>query len=307
MHETHLRGDFQALRDAWPLIEGRARQHDGVLATAWLRQRISERVIGRAVDDRLLFRVHRGVVSITRDLTPRGRIRAGYLAAGEGAVVAGRAAVALHGLLPLRADVDIIVPTHRSSHRGVTVRQATIDPRDIRTRHGMRVLAIPRLLIDCAHLPELDLVIHEIEVARKLDLGAIDDALNRYPGRRGAKALRAALRQRDPGQGRTRSELERRGRRFLKRHGFPPYKRGTLFELPDGTVIERDVHWPQHRTVLELDGRGVHETARAYEDDRREDGLLLAHLGLHTVRATWAQLGADELADTLWRVLRRAA
>lgn len=119
--------------------------------------------------------------------------------------------------------------------------------------------------------------------------------------------MRAALRRHDPSRGRTRSELERAAARFLARHNFASHQRNVLFELPDGRTIERDVFWPQHRVVLELDGRAAHDSARAFEKDRADDAQLLAQ-GICTVRATYTQLHAGEmqLAGALWRVLSRS-
>jgi hypothetical protein len=295
-----------ALRAQWAEIEVRARQDDGVLSTAWLVDGLglSPAAITRALDDRLLFRVHRGVVSTQHRLTDRGRIRGGLMAAGAEAVLAGRAGAALHGLATMAGEVDVLKPGGGASFKGVRVREATLDPHDITERHRMPVLTVPRLLLACAPLPIIDHLLHEAEVAGELDLAAIEDVLGRHRGHRGAGRLRAALQRRDPSRGRPKSALERAGRRFLARHGFPPHRRGAVLALPDGTKLERDCWWPEQRVVLEWDGRSTHETARAFEKDRRDDAALLA-LGIVTLRATWARLAHDELglAHTLRRVL----
>lgn len=296
------------VRGRWREITARARQDDGVLATAWLvdELEISRPAISRAIDDGLLYRLHVGVVATERKLTGRGRMRGALLAAGDEAVIGGRGAAALHQLLPLTGPIDVLTPWQREASRGTRARAAILDPRDVTERGRIRVLTVPRLLLDCAATSVIDHLLHEAEVARCLDLAAVEDVLERHRGRRGAALLRAALDRRDPSRGRTRSQLERAGREFLVRHGFPPCERGVVFELPD-RCIERDCHWPARRVVLEWDGRSVHDTARAYEKDRRDDALLLAHHGIVTVRATWRRLHEEgaELADTLWRVLGR--
>ena len=284
----------------------RARQDDGVIETDWLVEYlgISRAAISRAVVDGLLHGVHRGLVSPDASLSDRGRMRAATLAVPPG-VLGGLSAAALHGLLPLRGEVELLAPTYRPGPRGVRVRRATLDPQDVTTRHRMRVLTVPRLLLDCARLPIIDHLIHEAEVERILDLAAIDDVLTRHAGQRGVAQLRQALLRRDPSKGRTKSALERKGRRFLAKHGFPPHERGVVLDL-DGYKIESDCWWEQHRLALEWDGRSVHETARALEKDKLDDSLLLAQ-GIVSVRATWARLERDEdgLAATLWAIIRR--
>jgi very-short-patch-repair endonuclease len=50
-----------------------------------------------------------------------------------------------------------------------------------------------------------------------------------------------------------------------------------------------DCAWDAARLVVELDGRAVHGTARAFEEDRERDRLL-AGAGWRVVRLTWRQL-----------------
>jgi very-short-patch-repair endonuclease len=47
--------------------------------------------------------------------------------------------------------------------------------------------------------------------------------------------------------------------------------------------------WPAARLVVELDGRAVHATRDAFENDRQRDRILLAE-GWRAVRVTWGQL-----------------
>jgi very-short-patch-repair endonuclease len=51
-----------------------------------------------------------------------------------------------------------------------------------------------------------------------------------------------------------------------------------------------------------VDGRAVHQTRRAFENDRRRDRELMKH-GLRVMRVTWDQL--DEGAADLAAILRR--
>ncbi len=71
-----------------------------------------------------------------------------------------------------------------------------------------------------------------------------------------------------------------------------------------GRMIEIDAMWRAERIAVELDSRGFHDTAAAFESDRRRDRQLTA-LGWRPVRVTWKQLLHErrELAADLRRML----
>jgi very-short-patch-repair endonuclease len=52
---------------------------------------------------------------------------------------------------------------------------------------------------------------------------------------------------------------------------------------------EVDICWPDHRLIVEADGRRTHGTPQAFERDRQRD-LELALAGWRVVRITWRQL-----------------
>jgi len=56
-----------------------------------------------------------------------------------------------------------------------------------------------------------------------------------------------------------------------------------------GRFFSADCLWAEERLIVELDGRAVHGTARAFEADRERDRLLLAE-GWRVMRVTWRQL-----------------
>ena len=67
-----------------------------------------------------------------------------------------------------------------------------------------------------------------------------------------------------------------------------------------GRFFEADCLWPAQRLIVELDGRAVHGTRRAFEGDRERDRLLVGD-GWRVVRITWRQLRDDgpAIADQL--------
>ena len=68
----------------------------------------------------------------------------------------------------------------------------------------------------------------------------------------------------------TRSKLERDFRALLREYDLPqPTSNGFI----EG--IEVDLHWPEHRLIVEIDGYGTHGHQRAFETDRVRDQRLL--------------------------------
>lgn len=53
--------------------------------------------------------------------------------------------------------------------------------------------------------------------------------------------------------------------------------------------------WRRQRLIVELDGRAVHGTERAFESDRQRDRMLLAE-GWRSTRVTWRQLQDEPAA-----------
>jgi very-short-patch-repair endonuclease len=66
--------------------------------------------------------------------------------------------------------------------------------------------------------------------------------------------------------------------------------------------------WVEQRLLVELDGRAVHGTERAFETDRQRDRILLAD-GWRSTRVTWRQLHEEPaaIAADLRQLLRHRA
>jgi hypothetical protein len=128
--------------------------------------------------------------------------------------------------------------------------------------------------------------------------------MERYPGRRGTRALRTALEA--SGSGITRSELEDRFRGFLARTGLPRPEHNAPLRVGD-LWIEVDCLWRAQRVALELDGREVHGTRAAFESDRLRDREFAVE-GWTPVRVTWRQLehGPRRLEADLRAILTSA-
>jgi very-short-patch-repair endonuclease len=120
---------------------------------------------------------------------------------------------------------------------------------------------------------------------------AIDDVLLRARGRRGAPRLADVLAHHRLGSTLTRSELEERFLALCRARHLPRPQVNAWIALQP-TSYEADFLWRAERLDVELDGRHVHATPRAFERDRRRHQRLLV-AGWRVVRFTARQL-ADE-------------
>jgi len=111
--------------------------------------------------------------------------------------------------------------------------------------------------------------------------------LERYPGRRGARNLRALLESERP-EGITRNDFEEAFLALIDAHGLPRPRMNADLAVR-GRFFEVDALWERERVALELDSRGVHGTPKKFESDRQRDRILVAE-GWRAMRVTWRQL-----------------
>jgi very-short-patch-repair endonuclease len=89
---------------------------------------------------------------------------------------------------------------------------------------------------------------------------------------------------RDPNDGMTRSEAERKLLALIHKAGLPRPRTNVKV-----CGHEVDLYWPEHRLVVEFDGWAYHRTRAAFERDRDRDAdLQLA--GERVIRVTHHQL-----------------
>jgi len=134
---------------------------------------------------------------------------------------------------------------------------------------------------------------HEAEVQGLRDRLSLWDLLERYPRRRGAANLRALLGARTP-VGITQTDMEELFVEFLDAYGLPRPRLNATLPIR-GRLLKPDCMWPRQRLLLELDGREVHRTDQAFENDRQRDRILLAE-GWRSTRVTWRQLHHERAA-----------
>jgi len=176
---------------------------------------------------------------------------------------------------------------------------------------GIPVTTVPRTIFDLAATepPEaVEAMLRESEYLRLHDRLSLPDLLERHPGHRGTRAIRACLARREPSTGggaepapeRIRSPLEERFLPFLDHHGLLCPRFNAQVEA-GGRWHEVDCLWPRQREIVELDGWEDHGTRGAFREDRARDRRLRL-VGYGVTRITWAQL--DDEPDLIAADLR---
>lgn len=218
---------------------------------------------------------------------------AAVLASGPEAVLSHHSAAMLWGVRSYsERAIEVTVP-HKSTSSKQICRRFSVLPADERTvEAGIPVTSVPRTIFDLAASESVDMVenlLREQEHLQLWDELSLPHLLERYPGKRGVRKVRAALErlEEEPG-GRQRSKLEERFAAFLRKHRLP-LPRFNDWILVAGKRYEVDCHWPGTGLIVELDGWEGHKTRTAFRDDRARDRKLKV-AGYTVTRITWNQL-----------------
>jgi predicted transcriptional regulator of viral defense system len=145
-----------------------------------------------------LIRVHRGVYRVGhRAPSIEATYLAAVLAAGEGALLCGRAAAHLLGLVKGTAPPpEVITRTERRIKGVKTHRARSLNARDATTARGIPVTTVPRTLVDIAaelSPEELARACHEAGVRYGTTPKSVEAVLARRPSSPGATRLRRVL------------------------------------------------------------------------------------------------------------------
>lgn len=155
---------------------------------------------------------------------------------------------------------------------------------------GISVTGPFRTIFDLAAVlrqRELERAWHEALVRELRAQVSLPVLLERYPGQRGARNLRALLESERP-EGITRNDFEEAFLALVDAHGLLRPRMNADLAVR-GRFFEIDALWERERVALELDSRGVHGTPNKFESDRQRDRILVAE-GWRTMRVTWRQL-----------------
>jgi very-short-patch-repair endonuclease len=221
-----------------------------------------------------LIRVHRGVYRVGhRAPSIEATYLAAVLAAGDGALLCGRAAAHLLGLVKGEAPAPEViarterriegVKTHRSrSHRS----EAAGDDRDATVVRGIPTTTVPRTLVDISSELSLDALAracHEAGVRYGAPPNSVEAVLARRPRSPGAKRLRRVL---NGDVHVTLSKLEAHFLELLRNENLP-------LPVTNARVGGRrvDCRWPDHHLTVELDSYQFHNSRHSWEQDRRRE------------------------------------
>ena len=217
---------------------------------------------------------------------------AAVLASEPDAVLSHWSAAALWMIRPNdRSVIDITTPRKSRSWNGIRRHHKALPADEVTMEEGIPVATVPRTIFDLAATEDVDVVIsmlREAEFRRHYDRLSLWDLVERYPGRRGVRKVRAALdRIKKEPPGRRRSKLEERFA-FLRRYRLPMPRFNDWIVL-DGKRYQVDCHWPGTRRIVELDGWEAHSTRSAFREDRARDRALQV-AGYSVTHITFNQL-----------------
>ena len=189
--------------------------------------------------------------------------------------------------------------------RGINSRQSALRDDEWLRRDGIPVTSPFRTIFDLAavlKVRELERAFHEAEARQLTDRISLPLLLERYPGRRGSRNLRALLEAGQPADI-TRNDFEEAFVALVDRYGLRRPRMNADLAIR-GRFLEIDALWEGERVAAELDSRSIHGTRKKFESDRHRDRILVAE-GWRTMRITWRQLQEEpeEIAEDLNKAL----
>ncbi len=241
------------------------KSHGVVTRAALLDAGVTAEQIRCRVRKRALIREYPGVYRVGhRAPSVEARYLAAVLACGEGAVLSGRAAAHLFGLVKGTAPLPEVTAPKLKRVPGVKTTRSTHIERT--SWRAIPTTTIPRTLVDLAATLSFDALAracHEAGVLHRTTPSQVEAVLDTRPTTKGATNLRRVLR----GEARvTLSRLERRFLARLRRAGLPL----PVTNRPAGTK-RVDCRWREHRVTVELDSYTFHNSRHAWEQDRRRE------------------------------------
>jgi hypothetical protein len=241
-------------------------------------------------------------VYVQRDvqLTAQLRAKALWLRSRGRGVLAGYSAAALHGSRWIGEDLPAAI-IHANSRRapGVQTWEDRIEPDEICVVDGMRVTTPERTALDLASRYPMDAAVAAVDAlvqATDLRLEDVELLVDRYRGRRGIKAARAAL---DLVDGGAQSPKETWLRLLLVKAGFPrPQTQIAVCNEWGWAEAYLDMGWEDIKVAAEYDGEHhLNDPYHVRKDIRRHEKVTHRY-GWIVVRV----VGRDHPADVIQRV-----
>jgi hypothetical protein len=248
--------------------------------------------------------VHKDVY-MPRDaaLTAVLRAKACWLRSRRRGILAGYSASALHGAKWIDPTLPAaIIDTNRHTVAGVQTWEERIDVDEIEILADMRVTTPARTALDLARRLPLGVAVAAVDAltqATDLKMADIELLVDRYSGRRGVRAARAALALVDGG---AQSPKETWLRLLLMRAGFPRPQTQIVVRNEWGwREAYLDMGWEDIKVAVEYDGDQHRSDRRQYVKDIRRLEMLDQRYGWLVVRVV-----AEDHPDDVIRRVREA-
>ncbi|CAJ1580244.1 hypothetical protein [[Mycobacterium] wendilense] len=209
------------------------------------------------------------------------RIAAAWLWSGGRAVIAGRAAAALHGALWVkpRTPIELLWRCGRPP-AGIVARNERVASDELTTIRGMQVTSPARTALDLArHLDRPHAVSHLDALARATGMQSADALIlgDRYAGARNVAVARRVLPLLDPGG---QSPKETWLRLLLLDAGFP--RPTTQIRVSDGfNNAYLDMGWEEPKIGLDYDGDQHRSDRSRYVHDVGRNELVTRNGWIH--------------------------
>ncbi|MEF3121140.1 type IV toxin-antitoxin system AbiEi family antitoxin domain-containing protein [Kocuria flava] len=263
---------------------------------------LGDRAVHRQVQEGRLVRLRAGWYvrgEPYRALWQEDRMLLGHLAYARSStvdpVLCHASAALVHGLRLYRVPTRIhtvSAPGH-GTHNGapdVVRHQEPLPPADVVEVRGIRVTSAERTLLDCARLlPFTDAVVLADQAsAVRLTRARLERRLPEWRGRRGVRRAHRVLCAMDV---RAESVGETLTRLMLAEWDLPEPRLQWVIDGRSGRY-RADLAWPEHRVVLEFDGRLKYAhadpevVASVLRDERRRE-VEIQELGWTVIRIGW--------------------
>jgi len=306
-------GGWEQTRGIDARISELAEQQYGVVELGQLRRLgVSKREVERRLAAGRLHQLYRGVYAVGhRVLSREGHWLAAVLACGPTAVLSRRSAAAHWGFRSYSgAYVDVTSPSKSRSQGSIRRHWALLSPDEVTIHGAIPITTVPRTIFDLAResTPQtIESCLRQCEYLRLYDALSIRDLLQRYPRRRGNRAIRTALAKLEETPGEVNEGLEERFLAFLDTFALLRPELNAWLEA-QGHRYKVDCLWREAKLIAELDSWQAHGTRSSFQSDKTRDRhLLLA--GYRTTRIAAVHLDQEPelLAGDLRRLLIPAA
>ena len=242
--------------------------HGVVTRAQVVRAGVTAEEIKQRVRRGTLLRVHRGVYRVGHSAPSlEARYLAAVWACGDGAVLSGRAAAHLLGLVRGGAPPPEVTAPRERRVRGVRTRRSIrVHPGDAMTWRAIPVTTVARTLVDLAAVlapDDLARACHEAGVRHGTTPAHVEAVLARWGRAPGAGKLRGVMR------GDVRVTLSKLEERFLARLREAGLALPSTNRPAGGRRV--DCRWPGVALTVELDSYRYHHSRHAWEQDRRRE------------------------------------